>query len=72
MDHIIDRIEIDLEVEFNDFYKELKSGRYDKFKECPSYGSLKALIESSNVLRKYLGWETISIKGIISQHEMNM
>lgn len=62
MDHVIDRIEIDMEIHFEEFCKELDSKKYNKFSECPSYGSVKALINSSNALRKHIGWELLSIK----------
>ena len=69
MDHVIDRIENDMNIEFNEFYKEWKSTKYKKFSECPSYEILKALIDSSNALRKYLGWELVSIKNMIMYTE---
>lgn len=69
MDHVIDRIENDMEIEFDEFYKEWKSKKYKKFSDCPSYKILKALIDSSNVLRKYIGWELVSIKNMIMERE---
>lgn len=71
MDHVLERIEIDLDIEFGEFYEEIKSGKYKKFKECPRYESVKALVDSSNALRKYLGWETISIRQMIQNYEIN-
>lgn len=69
IDHVIDRIENDIEIEFQEFYKEWKSKKYKKFSECPSYGVLKALIDSSNILRKYIGWDRLSIKNMIMDME---
>lgn len=69
MDHVIERIEVDMDIEFYEFYKEWKSKKYNKFSDCPSYEVLKALIDSSNILRKYLGWELLSIKKLIMFRE---
>lgn len=67
--NVIDRIESDIEIEFQEFYKEWKSKKYKNFSECPSYGVLKVLIDSSNILRKYIGWDRLSIKNMIMDME---
>lgn len=69
IDHVIDRIDTDIEVDFKYFLEEWKSGKYNKFLECPSYSGLKALIDASNILRKHIGWETLSIKKMLSDLE---
>jgi len=52
-----------------DFYKVWTSTKYKKFSECPSYYELKTLLDSVNPLRKYIGWETLSIKGMLDLRE---
>ena len=73
MDHLIGRINADIEVEFEYFYRELKSGKYgSRYSEQPSYGTLKALIDSVNILRKNIGWDSITIKEkVLDREELN-
>lgn len=67
MDHLIEKFDVYLDSEFNSFYEELKSGEYGtKYSNQPSYDSLKALVDSVNILRKFYGWETLSIKEMIT------
>ncbi len=63
MDHAIDVLEPYLEAEFSDFIEEWKTGKYKRYSEAPSYAALKALIDATNILNKYMGWELISIRG---------
>ena len=66
MDHAIDNLDEFVKVTFEfQFLKEWKSGKYKKYSECPSYPKLKALVDASNIMRKYLGWETLKIKNMI-------
>ncbi|MDU1412702.1 MAG: hypothetical protein E6929_07800 [Clostridium sp.] len=65
MDHLIDDFDIHIEWATDSFIKEWKSGKYRKYKECPSYTELKALIDSVNILRVYIGMEKITVKGIV-------
>ncbi|AKA71230.1 hypothetical protein [Clostridium scatologenes] len=69
MDHLIDNFDIYIDSSFNDFYQEWKSGQYKKFSECPSYYELKTLLDSVNPLRKYIGWERLSIKDMLDYRE---
>lgn len=62
MDHAIDALEPYLEWEWSMFIDEWKTGEYKKYSEAPSYQALKALIDASNILHKYMGWELISIR----------
>lgn len=63
MDHAIDSLEPFLEWEWSAFLEEWKTGQYKRYSEAPSYNVLKALIDATNILRKYMGWELISIRG---------
>ena len=36
-------------------------GKYKKLSDNPMYGEVKAIIDAMNILRKYLGWETIKL-----------
>lgn len=70
MDHVIERIDADIEFDFEYLKEEWESKKYKKFSECPSYKGLKALIDASNILRKHIGWETLSIKKMLSDYDM--
>ncbi len=70
MDHLIEKFYEYIIFEFNMFYEELKSGKYGtKYSEQPSYHRLKAFIDSVNILRKFYGWETLSIKEMVLDRE---
>lgn len=69
IDHLIDNFDVYIDWAFGDFYQEWKSGQYKKFSECPSYYELKTIINSVNHLRKYIGWEALSIKEMIWDRE---
>lgn len=62
MDHAINSLKPFYEVTRDWFIEEHRSGKYKKFSENPYYEELKALVDAMNILRKYLGWETIRIK----------
>lgn len=62
MDHAINALRPYYDVEMDMFIEEWKSGEYKKFSDCPSYHSLKALVDAMNCMKKYMGWETIKIK----------
>ncbi len=61
MDHVLDAIRPHYEVTFDLFVKEHKKGKYKKLSDNPYYAELKALIDSMNILRKYLGWENLKL-----------
>lgn len=63
MDHLIDDFDVHIDWIWKYFYKEWKTGNYKKFSDCPSYKELKVLLDSVNILRTYIGWERITIKG---------
>ena len=66
MDYLIEKFSEYIIFEFNMFYEELKSGKYgNKYSEQPSYYRLKAFIDSVNILRKFYGLETLSIKEMV-------
>lgn len=70
MDHLIERIGSGIECEFDYFYRELKSRKYGvRYIDQPSYSTLKALIDSVNILRIHIGWERISIKEMVLDRE---
>lgn len=62
MDHAAERLEPYLDAEFSEFIEEWKTGKYKKYSEVPNYAALKALIDATNILRRYLGWDLVSIK----------
>lgn len=65
MDHAINSLEPFYEVTLDQFVEEHRSGKYKKLSENPFYEELKALIDAMNILRKYLGWETIKLKDAV-------
>ena len=62
MDHVLNAMQPHYEAILNCFIEEQRIGKYKKFSENPYYEEIKALIDSMNILRKYLGWEPISLK----------
>lgn len=70
MDHLIEHIEAHIDFDFNIFYEEFKSGEHGhRYCDQPSYFTLKAQIDSVNILRSYMGWDRISIKELILERE---
>lgn len=67
MDHLIESFEAHIDFDFNCFYEELQSGKYKKYSDCPSYARLKAIVDSVNILRKYIGWERLSIRDMVNE-----
>lgn len=65
MDHAINSLEPFYEVTLDQFVEEHRSGKYKKLSENPFYEELKALVDAMNILRKYLGWETIKLKDTV-------
>lgn len=62
MDHVLDSMKSHYEISFGWFMEEQRTGEYKKFSDNPFYGEVKALIDSMNILRKYMGWEKITLK----------
>lgn len=62
MDHAINSLQPFYEVTLDWFIKEHKSGKYKNLSDNPYYEEVKALIDAMNILRKYMGWETIKLK----------
>lgn len=62
MDHVLDGMKQHYEVSLDWFMEEYRTGKYKKFSDNPCYGEVKALIDSMNILRKYLGWKLITLK----------
>lgn len=62
MDHAINSLRPFYEVTLDWFIQEHKSGKYKKLSDNPYYEEVKALIDAMNILRKYMGWETIKLK----------
>lgn len=62
MDHAINSLRSFWDVIWDMFYKEQKEGNHKRFSDNPYYEELKVLTNAMNILRKYEGWEPISIK----------
>ncbi len=61
MDHVLDAMRPHYEVTLDWYIEEHKKGNYQKLSDNPYYGELKALIDAMNILRKYMGWETVKL-----------
>ncbi|MFR1707622.1 MAG: hypothetical protein ACLSV2_01875 [Clostridium sp.] len=48
--------------------KEWITGNYKKYSDCPSYKELKVLLDSVNILRKYYGWESVTVTEIVEDY----
>jgi hypothetical protein len=53
MDHVINKINLYLEISMDQLIEEFKSNEYSKLSECPSYHECKAMVDSIHVLEKY-------------------
>lgn len=70
MDHLIEKIIESIYFDFDNFYRELSSGKFgSKYTNQPSYKTLKAEIDSVNILNKYMGYGLISIKKMVLERE---
>lgn len=61
MDHVLDAMEPHYEVTLDWFMDEQRRGKYKKLSDNPYYREIRALIDSMNILRKYMGWETLKL-----------
>lgn len=68
MDHVLDAMQPHYEVTLDWFIEEQRTGKYKKLSDNPYYEEVKALIDSMNILRKYLGWERIRLKDEIEMY----
>lgn len=62
MDHVLNAIMPYYELTLDQFVEEHKNGKFEKLSDNPLYDELKSLIDSMNVLRRYLNWEQIRLK----------
>lgn len=61
MDHAIGALEVFYEVTLDWFMEEHREENHKKLSDNSNYHELKALIDAMNILRKYMGWETIKL-----------
>lgn len=61
MDHVINAMRPFYDVTLEWYIKEQKEEHYKKFSDNPYWPELKALNDSMNVIRKYLGWDSINL-----------
>jgi len=62
MDHVLNGMQPYYEVTLDQFMEEHRTGKYKKLSDNPYYDEVKALIDSMNILRKYMGWDPIRLK----------
>lgn len=61
MDHVIDAMRPHYEALLDCFIEEQRKEKYRRLSANPYWPELKALNDSMNILRKYLGWDNISL-----------
>ena len=61
MDHVLDAMEPHYEVTLDWFMEEQRTGKYKTLSDNPYFEEIKALIQAMNILRKYIGWETLKL-----------
>lgn len=61
MDHVLDAMEPHYEVTLDWFLEEHREKNHKRLSDNSYYHEIKALIDSMNILRKFLGWETIKL-----------
>ncbi len=66
MDHVIEAMRVHYEVYLDQFIEEHRKSQYKKLSDNPYYDEVKALIDAMNILRKYLGWETVKLSEEVS------
>lgn len=61
MDHVIDGMMAHFEPMMDWFMEEQRKNQYKKLSDNPMYAEIKAMIDAMNILRKYLGWDTMKL-----------
>lgn len=61
MDHVLDAMYPHYEVTLDWFIEEHKKENHKKLSDNVYYEEVKALIDAMNILRKYLGWDSIKL-----------
>lgn len=61
MDHVLDGMQPHYEVTLDWFIEEHKREKHKKLSDNVYYEEIKALIDAMNILRKYLGWDSIKL-----------
>jgi len=66
MDHVIEAMQPHYDVLLDWYIEEHKKEKHKKLSDNVYYEEIKALIDAMNVLRKYLGWDTIKLSEEVS------
>lgn len=61
MDHVLERIEVFYQIYLDDFVDEHIQKKHKKLIDNSYYKELKAIIESMNPLRSFLGYEKMKL-----------
>ena len=61
MDHVENAISQFYDVYLDEFMEYQREGKYKKLSDNPMYEEIRAIIDAMNILRKYLGWQTINL-----------
>lgn len=68
MDHVLEGIREHYEIYLDNFIQEHKTGKYKKLSDNPHYWPVKTLIDSMNIIRKYLEWDTIKLSEEVERY----
>jgi len=61
MDHVLERIQVFYEIYLDEYMEEHLKNHYEKLSDNPVYPELKAIIDSMNPIRKFLGQNNIQL-----------
>ncbi|HCJ56059.1 MAG TPA: hypothetical protein DHV55_00725 [Clostridiaceae bacterium] len=70
MDHALDNLMPYVELYFSMFIDDWKTGKYEKYSDCPGYDGLKALVDAANKILKYMDEDTLKIRKMIEKEVM--
>lgn len=68
MDHVLEGMKSHYEIYLDNFIMEHRKGNYKKLSDNPFYWEVKTLIDSMNIIRKYLEWDTIKLSEEVGRY----
>lgn len=66
MDHVYEKLIPYFEAYLEDYMKEDGRNQYTKLSDNPVYPQIKAVIDSMNPLREYLGYKRLKLSELVS------
>ena len=62
IDHVLNAMQSHYDAILDNFIEAQRTSEYKKLTDNPFYEEVKALLDAMNILRKYLGWKTTTLK----------